>query len=102
MGWQDSHLHEFEMLNPSTYDKDRIGIPDKDFDWDAPTLSGRKKKISNYFSEENRVADYTYDFDDNWKHKVRLEKILPRAEGITYPRCTAGMRTCPPEDCGGV
>lgn len=102
MGWQDYHLHEFEMRSPSTDGKDRIGIPDKDFDWGARILPGWKKKIPDYFSVDNPAADYTYDFGDNWEHKVRLEKILPRAEGLTYPRCTAGKRTCPPDDCGGV
>ena len=33
---------------------------------------------------------------------VTIEKRLPRESGIKYPRCTAGKRACPPEDCGGA
>ena len=51
---------------------------------------------------ENRIANYTYDFGDNWEHKIPLEKILPRDKNIEYPACIAGKRACPPEDCGGI
>jgi len=33
MGWLDYHLHEFEMVNPSTGIKVAIGIPDEEFAW---------------------------------------------------------------------
>ena len=49
----------------------------------------------------NTKSEYVYDFGDNWEHTVKLEKILPRQEGIPYPKCTDGKRACPPEDCGG-
>ena len=45
---------------------------------------------------------YEYDFGDSWHHKIVLEKILPHDPNISLPRCTAGKRACPPEDCGGV
>ncbi len=31
MGWLDYHLHEFELLDPSTGEAVRIGIPDGEF-----------------------------------------------------------------------
>jgi len=100
MGWLDYHLHEFEIIKPSTGLEVNIGIPDDDFGREV--LSGWKTKIAKYFSMRNRLSSYTYDFGDNWEHAVRLEKILPRDENMGYPRCIAGRRACPPEDCGGV
>jgi len=100
MDWSDYHLHEFEMVNPSTGSEVNIGIPDEDFG--RKVLPGWKEKIANYFSMENRSAGYVYDFGDNWIHKIQLEKILPTEKNINYPICIKGKRTCPPEDCGGI
>jgi len=102
MGWFDSHLHRFEILNHSTGMKEEIGIPDEEFEWDTVTLPGWEQKIADYFSMNNTKSEYVYDFGDNWEHIVKLEKILPRQEGIAYPKCTDGKRACPPEDCGGL
>ena len=102
MAWIDYHLHEFEIGNPSTGVKVEIGIPDEGFDGDRGVLPGWKQKIVDYFTMENRVAYYEYDFGDCWEHTIKLEKILPRDENIDYPVCTAGKRACPPEDCGGI
>jgi hypothetical protein len=45
---------------------------------------------------------YEYDFYDNWKHDIRLEKVLPLNSKRVFPVCTAGQRPVPPEDCGGA
>lgn len=101
MGWDDYHLHEFEIINPSTLEKESIGIPDEEFG-DKEVLPGKKQRIADWFSMQNSVANYVYDFGDNWEHKVKLENILPRDKNINYPICIDGKRACPPEDCGGI
>ncbi|MCK4476114.1 MAG: plasmid pRiA4b ORF-3 family protein, partial [Methanophagales archaeon] len=100
MGWIDYHLHEFELVNPSSGLSENIGIPNEDFGREV--FPEWKQKIADYFSMENRTADYVYDFGDSWEHKIQLEKILLREKDINYPICIKGKRACPPEDCGGI
>jgi len=103
MGWEDYHLHEFEMRHPSTGENVRIGTPTEEAEFfGQEIISEHHQKIADWFSMENRIANYTYDFGDNWEHKIQLEKILPRDKNIEYPACIAGKRACPPEDCGGI
>ncbi len=100
MGWHDCHLHEFEIIDLDIGEEVRIGIPDEEFD-NADTLPGWKLRMADYFSLGNQTANYTYDFGDNWEHNIKLEKILPRGNNLSYPKCLDGKRACPPEDCGG-
>ena len=104
MDWDDYHLHEFEVLNPKTTDPERIGneVDELESFDDRPLVLEKKAKISNYFTLENKAALYRYDFGDNWEVKIRLEKILPKKEGVMYPTCTAGKRAAVPEDIGGI
>jgi len=102
MGWSDSHLHEFSAINPSTKLAERIGVPSEYAPEIAPILPGWELRIDRYFSLDNPRADYYYDFGDDWRHSVVLEKVVPRDRGVRYPLCLAGRRACPPEDCGGT
>lgn len=95
-------LHEFEIVNPLSGTKTIIGIPNEDEDFaNYKTLPGWKQKIADYFSKENKSANYIYDFGDNWEHEIILEEILTKENNLTYPICIKGERACPPEDCGG-
>lgn len=95
MGWQDCHLHEFTFLQTT----DRIGIP---LDDDAvETLPGWEQRVDQHLSYHAPLALYHYDFGDSWLHEVRFEEAAPMAARRKYPRCLAGARRCPPEDCGG-
>ena len=101
MGWLDYHLHAFRVKMPRKKSETEIGIPDEDFD-NRDVLAGWKVPIRKYFTEPGKTAIYDYDFGDGWSHSVLLEGILLKEKGVKYPRCIAGERACPPEDCGGV
>ena len=101
-GWDDYHLHEFELMNPESGEIAAIGIPEGMGLFEREILAGWKQRISAWFSKDYRSALYTYDFGDEWEHIVKLEKILAREAKKKYPVCVAGKRACPPEDCGGV
>ena len=94
MGWFDGHLHEFRV------GRQRFGPPDPD-DW-SDTEDSRRMKLSQVVAARFKKLSYTYDFGDNWEHSILVEKQLPAEAGVHYPRCLAGKRACPPEDCGGV
>ncbi|MEK6734340.1 MAG: plasmid pRiA4b ORF-3 family protein, partial [Pseudomonadota bacterium] len=102
MGWEDYHLHEFEIISPETIRKERIGIIDENDFPDYELLDEKKAKIATYFSKTNKKAIYSYDFGDDWSHEILFEKILPAEAQVKYPRCIDGENACPPEDCGGV
>lgn len=92
MGWNDTHLHQFVA------GRERYGIPDPEQPDD--TKSERNVPLARVASKGD-VLVYEYDFGDGWEHSIQIEQQLPAANAIHYPRCTAGARACPPEDCGG-
>ncbi|MCU0222766.1 MAG: plasmid pRiA4b ORF-3 family protein [Acidobacteria bacterium] len=100
MGWTDSHLHVFEAEGPGGTVR-RIGIPDGLAGLSGETEPAWDVSVASVLSRRRPELTYWYDFGDDWFHTVRLEKGLPREPGARYPRCLAGARACPPEDCGG-
>ncbi len=103
MGWEDAHLHVFHVAKPKTRRFERIGIPDDaGFANGPPTLPGWEVPIAPYFAKVGASAVYEYDFGDDWRHVVTLQEILAPEPRRKYPRCVAGARACPPEDCGGA
>ena len=95
LGWTDSHLHQFEK------DGKYWGVPDDDgFEDDVEVIDESRVPVGKVLLAEGDSMVYVYDFGDNWRHQVVLEKIVPSA-APTKPVCLAGERRCPPEDVGG-
>lgn len=100
MGWMGGRLHAFIVKDPKSGVEEWIGVPDPEFE--QGMKAGWASRVSKYFIAPRSSAEYLYDFGDGWKHKVTFQKIVPREPDAVYPRCVAGKRACPPEDCGGA
>jgi hypothetical protein len=91
MGWQDYHLHLFEV--------------DGVLYGDVEEIEGRPLGDEETFTVE-QAADtvgefsYEYDFGDSWHHDIRIEQVMSSV-GSGTPHLIGGARACPPEDCGG-
>ena len=84
MGWENKHLHVFEVGGKS-YGPD-------DLDDDAVTLK-------DVFKAKTRSIRYVYDCGDWWEHTVTLEDITCE---LADKLVVTGERQCPAEDSGGV
>jgi hypothetical protein len=95
LGWTDSHLHQFEK------DGKFWGVPDDDgFEGDIEIIDESRVPVAKILVAEGDSMVYVYDFGDNWRHEVVLERVVP-SETPTKPLCLAGERRRPPEDVGG-
>jgi len=94
-GWWNYHLYEFEV------GRVRYAIADPDWDFGPPPRSVRRTLLRNIVDVGGSIR-YTYDFGDDWVHKITVEKASPRTASLTVPACIDGRRAGPPEDCGGV
>ena len=103
MGWEDRHLHEFRLLD-SRHRLITLGIPTDVTDRERPLIPSWEVFLEDVLESGEWHAphtQYTYDFGDEWMHVVAHEAIEPAKASRSYPRCLAGARRCPPEDCGG-
>lgn len=91
MGWENCHLHQFEVGDVSYTDPAHDPL-DESQDEAQTTLAGLK--AGDHFV-------YWYDFGDDWFHDILVESVDQADPSVSYPRCVAGARACPPEDCGG-
>ena len=97
MGWLDSHLHMFDVAGRE------YSISDDDIWIGAdPPLPEESVTLADLVSDGVKRFGYWYDFGDSWHHDVVIETTGPGEDGVFYPRCIAGRRACPPEDCGGL
>ncbi len=99
MGWDVSHLYEFEVRGVRYSSR-----PPVDLGWgDDLGEDAAAVRFSELIPSNQRLQlRYLYDFGDSWEHVVKLEKRLDATPGTKYPLCIDGARACPPEDCGGI
>src|SRR5690606_10048722 len=93
-GWENCHLHCFHLESGQTASDTSIEPGEGDLD-------ERTLRLRDVAPEVGSRLGYLYDFGDEWLHEVSVEARYPTASADRLPRCTAGARACPPEDCGG-
>lgn len=91
-GWEDYHMWVFETS------LGRYGVADRELG----IGNAGAKKLADVAPVAGGRLNYTYDFGDDWEHEIVVEAVSEAEPGVGYPRCLAGRRACPPEDCGGI
>lgn len=100
MGWTDSHLHRFRTSNDRNAPEFLTQFDLDEGDEGCEGMLEDDVRLDQVVAGEGDRLWYDYDFGDDWKHLLRVEKVLdspPQA-----PVCVGGKLACPPEDCGGV
>jgi hypothetical protein len=94
MGWTDSHLHEFKVGD--------VRFAEPDHEHPPGPIDYRYIRLHQIAPFRGSTFTYEYDFGDGWEHRIEVEDELPvESVSVVVPRCLAGARSCPPEDCGG-
>ena len=91
-GWEDYHMWVFEAGG------EQYGVADRELE----IRSAAAKRLSQVAAGAGDRLRYTYDFGDDWEHDIVVEAVGDAEAGVSYPRCVAGRRAGPPEDCGGI
>jgi hypothetical protein len=95
MGWSGAHLYAYHIGGLE------YGMPDDELDADKGILADDDVLVKDALKEKQQF-EYVYDFGDDWRHQLVVEKITEADPEMKYPVCLGGERACPPEDCGGA
>ena len=93
MDWDDYYLHQF-IIRGKRYGISRVNGVSFSDNSDQIYLSDFKFRLKEKFI-------YEYNFFSEWQIQIRVEKFLHFENRKTYPRCIAGSRQGPYEECKG-
>jgi len=99
MGWDGEHLYEF-ILEPMEIKL----FEDEDDDYDDygpyENLDASWNRIDDYV-EDCPKFEYVYDFGDDWRHIIKMEKIID-SYAFNYPMVLKYKGDMLIDDCGGI
>ncbi|MER7958170.1 plasmid pRiA4b ORF-3 family protein [Streptomyces sp. NPDC096030] len=99
-GWDGSHLHAFTEPGSGRQFPGFSAPPDHG---PRPGSDEEATSLAEVLPYEGSRLEYTYDFGDDWRHQIILEKTLPASAGERRVHCTGGRRAMPAaEDLGGA
>jgi hypothetical protein len=92
IGWEDYHLHVFDVDSVLYGDVEEI---------EGQPLGDEATFTLARAADAVREFVYEYDFGDSWHHDIVIEQAMPSVRTGT-PHLVDGAGACPPEDCGGT
>lgn len=99
MGWQDYHLHEFQ-IDGRRFTEHFDEILD---DYDGESEEDGMFHLDDLVKVKGTEFKYIYDFGDGWEHTLVFEKTKRSFAINDEPvMCISGKGACPPEDVGGI
>jgi hypothetical protein len=93
MGWENYYPYQFHVFDGI------IGDLTCQLDPTHIIQSARSINLQHYNLEPSVKFHYIYNLGDWWRHEILVERIC---RGESYPLCTGGERSCPPEQIGGI
>jgi hypothetical protein len=98
MGWENCHQHEFRIAGKVYAEPDP-----EDHPFGRDVLDERRERLGKLLLASGAWSfEYIYDIGDDWRHDIVVESMMPVTPRKRYPVCTAGERSAPPEDVGGM
>ncbi len=92
MGWEDYHLHSFEIAG------ERYGVPDPD--WEIDDIDDETVRITDVVGERaGSSMSTTSGTPGTTRSSSSRSSIVPLM--LKFAVCLDGQRACPPEDWGG-
>lgn len=101
MPWENSHMHEFylRMIEGPRWSPP---LPFDDGGFGPESRDSMRTTLADAIAEPNfKVLRYNYDFGDDWRHTIKVERRFMAEPGDDYPKLIDVKGRCPPEDCGG-
>lgn len=116
--WDDYHLHQFaikdipedKMEEKGDYSRytgyrasDVATIGSREFDngWSDLYYDEQEETLGDWLYVEKDSCVYTYDFGDDWRHRIVLERMIAPTLDVQYPVCVKAVNEAPEEDSRG-
>ncbi len=101
-GWTNSHLHRFSPSNDRYGSMTEDIVTQSDIDEGEDGVLETGVRLDQLLQRPGESCFYTYDFGDDWEHKLVVEEVSDLDDRDRQVRALDGRREAPPEDSGGI
>lgn len=98
MGWEFEQLWVF--ANAENNPSEHMTEDDEDYGYEDKPLLSYEVQLQDKFTSRGDAYFYTYNLEEEWKHRITLEEIVP--DDADLAELLAGAGECPPENIGGA